>query len=51
MIYDKSPDIQEVIDASIEVFTEEGVSPKQLFFCLCFFFAVIFNKMTILEKV
>ena len=34
-IYDKNPGMQEMIDASmIEVCTEEGVSPEQLFFIL-----------------
>ena len=32
-IYDKNPEMQEVIDASmIEVCTEESVSPEQVFF-------------------
>ena len=35
--YDKNPETQEVIDASmIEVCAEEGVSPEQVFFILLF---------------
>ena len=38
-LYDKNPEIQEVIDASMkEVCAEEGVSPEHLFFCLTFSF-------------
>ena len=36
-IYDKNPEIQEVIDASmIKICAEEGVSPEQVFFIFTF---------------
>ena len=38
-IFDKNPEIQEVIDASIiEVCAEEGVSPEQVYFYFVFSF-------------
>ena len=47
-IYDKNPEIQEVIDASmIEVYTGEGASPEPVYF---FFIAVVFIIMVILGK-
>ena len=40
-----------MIDASmIEVCVEEDVSPEQVSFLFCLFFAVVFIIMTILEK-
>ena len=36
-IYDKNPEMQEVIDTSmIEVYAEEGMFPEQVFFCFAF---------------
>ena len=40
-VYDENADLQKSRDASMmEVCAEEGVSPKQTFFC-CFFFAFL----------
>ena len=33
-----------------EVCTEEGVSPEQVFFLFCFYLAVVFIIIAILEK-
>ena len=33
----------------MEVYAEEGVYPEQVFFLFCFFFAVVFIIMVILE--
>lgn len=48
-IYDKNPEMQDEIDASmVEVAPEEGVSPELVFFYFAFF--VVLFIMAILEK-
>ena len=50
-IYDKNPEIQEVINVLlIETCAEEGVSPEQEYFYFALFFSVFFIIMSILEK-
>ena len=49
--YDKNPETQEVIDASmIEVCAEEGVSPEQVFFILLFLCSCLYHNDYSKEK-
>ena len=54
-IYDKNPEIQEVVEASmIEVCAEESVSPEHVFFYFAFLFCICFyhnGYCAILEKI
>ena len=43
--YDKNPEMQKVVDASmIEVCAEEGVSPEQLFFIVSFLCCCLYHN-------
>lgn len=49
-LYSESPNIQKSMDSlMIDIFKEEGVSPKQVFFIL-FFFAFVFMIMDYSRK-
>ena len=53
-IYDKNPEIQEVVEASmIEVCAEESVFPEHVFFYFAFLFCFLYHNgyRAILEKI
>ena len=43
-IYDKNPEMRQVYALMIEVCTEEGVSPEQVFFILLFLYCCLYHN-------